>query len=175
MPIARLPPLAVLCLAACGAESYDLDGGDAVTAGERLVAERGCATCHQDPAQGAPRLAGTRDPLPGTSVWSANLTPDIDTGLGGWADVQIVRAIRFGVDARGLPLCPPMPHADGADGGSGAPFLSDPEARAIVAFLRALPAVSTPGGRRVSYCPPVKVPPSDLALASGGDDAGAGP
>src|SRR5262245_42393359 len=87
--------LLAAALAGCGSEEWQLDGGDLTALGREYVAARGCATCHQG-EEGT--LAGQRDPRPGTSAWGANLTPDIDTGLGAWADIQIVRAMRYGVD-----------------------------------------------------------------------------
>src|SRR5262249_6356412 len=75
-----------------------------------------------------------------------------------------------GVDTRGMPLCPAMPHYDGEfmDAGASDPifthasFMTDLEADAIVAYLRSLPAVS----RQIpaSVCPPIEPPPAfDLA------------
>ncbi len=94
--------------------------------GERLVEDRACMTCH------APSLAGTDTARPGTRVYARNLTPDAETGIGGWSDADVVRAIRAGVDDQGQSLCPQMPRF--AD-------LSDEDAAAIVAYLRSLPAV----------------------------------
>jgi Cytochrome c len=136
--------------------AYDLDGGDLVHAGAAYVAQRGCPTCH-DPNDGSHAggtLTGRTQPLGGTTAFPANLTPDRATGLGRWADLQIVRAIRYGVDDEGAELCPSMPRFSG---------MGDVEVRAIVAYLRSLPAVS----REVpeSMCPPVKPPPPpDLAM-----------
>src|SRR5262245_4751226 len=78
---------------------------DPVAGGKRIVAERGCPTCHAAPDG---TLSGQATPQPGTLAYPRNLTPDRATGLGGWADLAIVRAIRFGVDDEARPLCPPM-------------------------------------------------------------------
>jgi mono/diheme cytochrome c family protein len=113
-----------LALGGCGGDdSVELDGG----LGAAYVEARQCAVCHQsaNPADGT--LSGQAAPFYGT-----NLTPDVATGLGGWADVQIVRALRAGVDNQGGAICAPMPRY---------PQMSDDEADAIVAYLRALPAV----------------------------------
>jgi mono/diheme cytochrome c family protein len=62
-----------------------------------------------------------------------NLTPHA-TGLGGWSDGEVLRAIREGVDRNGKSLFPAMPyeryHA-----------MSDEDARSIVAYLRTVPPV----------------------------------
>jgi mono/diheme cytochrome c family protein len=127
-----------------------------VAQGRQLVAERGCAGCHQSAARGDGVLSGQATPQPGTLAYPANLTPDRATGLGGWADIAIVRAVRFGVDDEQLPLCAPMPRFDGSD--PARPWLSDGEADALVAYLRSLPPV-----RRddipPSRCPEREPPP----------------
>ena len=76
------------------------------------------------------------------------------TGIGGWADEQIIRAFRYGIDTDNAELCPAMPRY---------PTIGDVEARAIVAYLRSLPAVE----RAIpdSMCPPVKPTPGpDMAM-----------
>jgi hypothetical protein len=126
--------------------------------GARFAVRRDCPTCHA-PSAAAP-LSGQLSPRPGTESYGANLTPDHATGIGDWADLQIVRAMRFGVDEVGDPLCPPMPQF--AD-------MTDLEARAIVAYLRALPAVAAevPPSR----CPPLKPRPArDLGAADGASE-----
>jgi hypothetical protein len=147
--------LAAACALGCSdASRYDLDGGDLARAGEAYVAERGCPTCHTPEDSSLGTLAGNRLPLEGTVAFPANLTPDRATGLGGWADIAIIRAIRFGVDDENAELCPAMPRFN---------TMGDVEARAIVAYLRSLPTVD----REIpeSYCPPIKpVPSPDMAM-----------
>jgi hypothetical protein len=158
-----------LLLAACSdKDSYDLDGGDIVTVGSLFVEQRGCPDCHQssDPKDG--KLSGQTVPRPNTMAYPANLTPDHTTGIGDWADIEIVRAMRYGIDNENEPLCPPMPHFDGNR--PDLPLMTDLEARAIVAYLRSLPPVTRPIPE--SRCPPLKPPPMpDLsAPADGGTD-----
>jgi hypothetical protein len=97
-------------------------------------------------------------------AYGANLTADHATGIGDWADIEIVRAMRFGLDPEGQPLCPPMPHDDGTD--PSQPFMTDLESSAIVAYLRSLaPVARADGGIPASTCPPLKPPPPiDMAL-----------
>jgi hypothetical protein len=81
----------------------------------------------------------------GVTLYGPNLTPDTATGIGSWTDDQIKTAILDGIDNQGERLCPQMSHF---------PTMSSTELDSIVAFLRALPAVShqtTP-----SVCPPLK-------------------
>jgi hypothetical protein len=105
-----------------------VDGGDLVARGRDSMMRRGCPACH-DPGDNS--LSGRTVPIEGTASYGANLTPDEETGLGGWSDAQIVTALRTGLDDEWVPLCPPMPRFP----------VGDEEATAIVAFLRSLPPV----------------------------------
>lgn len=70
----------------------------------------------------------------GTS-FTANLTPDVETGLGSWKEEDFVATIRNGRHmGRGRPLLPPMPWPKTAN-------LSDEDLKSIFAYLRSLPAV----------------------------------
>jgi hypothetical protein len=142
-----------LSLAGCGGDDWNLDGGDLVTLGKIYAGQRACGSCHAGPGDGD-TLAGQLVAEPGTSAYGSNLTPDRETGLGGWADIEIIRAMRAGIDNQLMPLCPPMPHY--AD-------MGDVEGRSIVAYLRSMPAVA----RQIppSMCPPLKPPPPvDMAV-----------
>ena len=128
------------------------DAGTLAEIGAQDVEQRQCPMCHQ--AKGKGTLAGNLTAVAGTFAYPANLTPDRTTGIGGWADEEIVRAMRYGVDDENVELCPTMPRFDS---------MSDNEAQAIVAYLRSLPSVSNAVPE--SYCPPVKPPPGpDMAM-----------
>lgn len=63
--------------------------------------------------------------------YAANLTPDMETGLGSWTAEQFVAAIRQGKHAgSGRPIAPPMPWQSFAN-------LDDTDLRAIYAYLMA--------------------------------------
>jgi hypothetical protein len=156
----------VAIVAGCSG-TYDLDGGDQIAVGEQFVAQRGCAKCHQSPNAADGILSGQTTPVPTTMAFGSNLTPDHATGIGDWADIEIVRAMRSGVDHQQQPLCPAMPHYDGTD---ATPAYHEPmtdlEANAIVAYLRSLPPVTRlDGGIPASMCPPIKPPPQDSGVA----------
>jgi mono/diheme cytochrome c family protein len=73
---------------------------------------------------------------PGFGTWyGPNITPDNETGIGGWSDGEIVRAIREGLRKDGRTLFSMMP----ADWYYG---ISDGDALALVAYLRSIPPVS---------------------------------
>jgi hypothetical protein len=130
--------------------SINGDAGTQAAIGAEFVLERGCGRCHDGSAG---TLAGNDVAVAGTSAFSGNLTPDRTTGIGGWADEQIIRAFRFGVDNSGAELCPTMTRFED---------IGDVEAAAIVAYLRSLPSVTH--AVPPSMCPPVKPPPApDMA------------
>ena len=62
--------------------------------------------------------------FPGT-VCSSNITSDVNSGIGGWSDDQILRAIREGVDDEGNALFAVMPY-------QAYRYLSDEDALSVV-------------------------------------------
>jgi mono/diheme cytochrome c family protein len=113
--------------------------------GQYLATVMDCGGCHTPGAMiGKPdesrRLAGSDIGFglgPGAAegvVYPRNLTPDRETGLGAWTDDQIIRSIRAGQSRDGRVLVPVMPWPSYA-------ALTIPDARALVAYLRSIPAV----------------------------------
>jgi len=74
--------------------------------------------------------------MPGMVV-AANITPDRETGIGGWTDGEKIRAIREGVDRDGRVLFPMMPYGNYR-------LMSDEDVYAVVAYINSLPAVRNP-------------------------------
>jgi mono/diheme cytochrome c family protein len=74
--------------------------------------------------------------------YAANLTPDPETGLGGWKDGEIIAAM-YGARRSGGRVLPPMPTQHYAQG------IAEGDLRAIIAYLRSLPPI------------PNKVPPAE--------------
>jgi len=74
--------------------------------------------------------------LPGVVV-ASNITPDRETGIGGWTDGEKIRAIREGVDRDGNALFNMMPYTSFG-------LFSDDDVQALVAFLDSLPPVHNP-------------------------------
>jgi len=67
--------------------------------------------------------------------FTANLTPDAETGLGRWSAEDFVATVRTGRHlGRGRQLLPPMPTPALAN-------LTDADLRAMFAFLRTIPAI----------------------------------
>ncbi len=100
-----------------------------------------CWGCHQNPARdaNAPPNGGMLFDLsnagPGFGKWySRNLTPDMETGLGGWTDGEIVQALREGLNKDRETLFPIMPVDWYHD-------MADEDVLAVVAYLRSIPPV----------------------------------
>ncbi|MBA3647162.1 MAG: c-type cytochrome [Chitinophagales bacterium] len=65
-------------------------------------------------------------------MYSANLTPDRQTGIGGWTEEQFINALRFGQKPDGHPVRYPMiPY----------PQLSETEVKAVFAYLMQIPPI----------------------------------
>jgi mono/diheme cytochrome c family protein len=127
----------VLCLVALSAQAQDaklLARGTYLMEG--IVA---CANCHIQRDQGRPLFerglsGGMLFDEPPFKAYARNITPDRETGIGSWSDAQLVKAIREGIRPDGSLIGPPMPIAFYRG-------MSDEDANAIVAYLRAQPAV----------------------------------
>jgi hypothetical protein len=68
-------------------------------------------------------------------IYSANLTPDKETGLGTWSDAQIIQAI-YGVRPDGRVLQPPMPWPYFAG------KIAAEDLQALLAYLRSLQPIT---------------------------------
>lgn len=80
-----------------------------VQRGRYLVALGDCVACHTQ--QGGARFAGGRPvQTPFGTLLSANITPDRDTGIGGWTADQFWRALHEGIDDEGHHLYPAFPY-----------------------------------------------------------------
>jgi hypothetical protein len=92
----------------------------AVSRGLSLVAQLGCANCHQSIPPAAIVLSGrTTSLFPDADIYPSNLTPDPATGLACWTDAQIANALLHGVDNQDASLCVmPLLSARGVDGGA---------------------------------------------------------
>jgi hypothetical protein len=128
--------------------SYAPENLEQVERGQYLVELLGCGACHTDGAlEGVPdfnkSLAGSSigiafmNPLgtdrPGV-VYPPNITPDVETGIGGWSDLQIQRAIQAGLGRHSGRRIAVMPW-------QGYAKITADDARAIVAFLRSIKPV----------------------------------
>ncbi|MFZ5677291.1 MAG: c-type cytochrome [Pseudomonadota bacterium] len=99
----------------------------AVRKGAELAAVGNCIACHTVP--GAKAFAGGLAlPTPFGTIYSTNITPDPETGIGTWSEAAFSRAMREGVDRRGRHLYPAFPYDHFT-------HVTDADNRALYAFL----------------------------------------
>ena len=80
-----------------------------IAKGKALTEAGDCGSCHTaDPSK--PFAGGKRIATPFGGIYSANLTPDRNTGLGLWSDEDFRRAMRFGVRPDGANYYPAFPY-----------------------------------------------------------------
>ena len=126
--------------------------------GEYLAMVGGCNDCHTPGTlYGSPdfkrQLSGSE--LGWRGPWGvsypSNLTPDLETGLGTWTNVEIERALRSGVKKDGTPILPPMPWPNTAR-------LTPDDMSSLIAYLKSLPPVA--------HKVPANLPPNGMAHGS---------
>jgi mono/diheme cytochrome c family protein len=80
-----------------------------IARGRYLAAAGDCAACHT--AEGGQPYAGGRAiPTPFGTIYSTNITPDKEHGIGNWTPDQFYRAMHEGVRADGKHLYPAFPY-----------------------------------------------------------------
>lgn len=132
---------------------------DAIKRGEYLARHvYGCMGCHSNAHTDLPGEPEMEDQLgvgrdfgdfpdifPGR-IRSRNLTSDKTVGIGAWTDGEVIRAMREGIARDGSSLFPIMPYP------TYAKAMSDEDALAVVAYLRALPpSTNNPGRMQVDF------------------------
>jgi len=107
-----------------------------IARGEYLARAADCMVCHTSP-DGKPYAGGFAFSLPFGTLYSTNITPDKETGIGDYTDAQFLAALRRGVRDDGARLYPAMPFTSYT-------FLTDADALAIKAYLFSLAPVHGP-------------------------------
>lgn len=109
---------------------------DQVARGAYLARVGDCMLCHTERG-GAPFAGGRAIDTPFGTLYSSNLTPDADTGLGRWSAAQFRRALHEGRSRSGRLLYPvfPYPHTT---------RVTNADADALFDYLRSLPPLNKP-------------------------------
>ena len=89
-------------------DTKNLDS-ESVENGRQLAAIGDCAVCHTK-AGGEPYAGGLSLPTPFGVLYSTNITPDLNTGIGNWSEQAFQRAMQEGVDRKGNHLYPAFPY-----------------------------------------------------------------
>ncbi|MGX9935991.1 c-type cytochrome [Advenella kashmirensis] len=103
----------------------------------RLVALTGdCMVCHTAPG-GQTNAGGLGLDTPFGTIFTTNITPDRETGIGAWSYKAFERAMREGIHRDGRHLYPAFPYTAYAK-------MSDEDLQSLYAYLMTRPAVSAP-------------------------------
>jgi nicotinate dehydrogenase subunit B len=106
-----------------------------IAKGQRLAALGDCAVCHTE-VNGAINAGGRAIETPFGVIYSTNITPDPETGIGAWSYSAFERAMREGIHRDGRHLYPAFPYNHFAK-------TSDADLQALYAYLMAQPAVQS--------------------------------
>ena len=124
--------------------TYDAPYPDIKASADTAIIARGrhlvysaahCIDCHStiknkdsviELGQDIPLTGGVEFALPVGKIYSRNITPDVETGIGKFTDAEIARALRYGVHPDGRAVYDFMPFHN----------TSDEDLTAIISFLR---------------------------------------
>jgi mono/diheme cytochrome c family protein len=107
-----------------------------VERGEYLTRAADCAVCHTA-KDGTPFAGGLAFVLPFGTIYSTNITPDTETGIGSYSDADFLNAVHKGIGRGNTKLYPAMPYASYT-------YMSDADALAIKAYLFTIKPVHAP-------------------------------
>jgi len=109
----------------------------ALARGEYLARMADCVACHTVAGSDRPFAGGVAFQLPFGTIYSSNITSDVDTGIGGWTDDEFVHAVRDGIRNDGQHLYPAFPYTSYT-------ALSRDDVLAIRTYLATIPKVRQP-------------------------------
>jgi alcohol dehydrogenase (quinone), cytochrome c subunit len=104
-------------------------GSDAasIERGRYLAVAADCTACHTAPV-GKPFAGGLAIDSPLGTIYSTNITPDAESGIGKFTLNDFDRAVRHGIDDEGVTLYPAMPYPSYA-------LMSDEDIAAMYAYF----------------------------------------
>jgi len=114
----------------------ELKSASLVERGEYLTNAADCRVCHTVEG-GTPFAGGRAFVLPFGTIYSTNITPDAETGIGSYSDAEFLNAVHKGIRRDSAALYPAMPYASYT-------YMADADALAIKAYLATLQPVHAP-------------------------------
>ncbi len=99
--------------------------------GQYVYTVASCAFCHGPKGSGGSKVSWK----PFGTLFVPNITQDVETGIGGWSDAEILRAVRGGVSRSGRTL-----HWQGMIWDHASNW-GEEDLRSLVVYLKTLPAV----------------------------------
>ena len=109
------------------AEAQTSSDSALIAQGQYLARAGDCAACHTAP-DGKPFAGGLPIQTPFGKVFTSNITPDAQTGIGGWSEQDFARLMRTGVLPSGGAVLPAMPYPSYAR-------ISDADMKALYAYF----------------------------------------
>jgi mono/diheme cytochrome c family protein len=127
------------------AAGADVDVQQLVEQGRYIAIAGDCVACHTAPG-GQPFAGGLPLASPIGAIYSSNITPDANTGIGKYSLDDFDRAVRYGIKPDGETLYPAMPYPSYAR-------MSDQDLRALYAYFMhgVQPAVSGNRGTDIQW------------------------
>jgi mono/diheme cytochrome c family protein len=101
--------------------------------GKYLALAGNCASCHTA-GSGDFMSGGLAFETPFGRIYSTNITPDADTGIGNWTGAEFLSSMRHGVRPDGEHLYPVFPY-------TAFTKVTDADVAALFAYLKSIPAV----------------------------------
>jgi mono/diheme cytochrome c family protein len=98
-----------------------------IAKGAALASMGYCAECHTAPG-GPPLAGGYAVATPFGTIYGSNITPDVQTGIGGWSEAAFSRAMHKGIARDGSHLYPAFPY-------NHFTLIDDQDVSAIYAYL----------------------------------------
>ena len=118
------------------AEDYSAEAD--IRRGEYLVNIAGCVSCHTDvDNDGAYLAGGLKLETPFGTFFAPNITPDEETGIGGWSFTDFARAMHLGAAPTGARYYPAFPYTSYTQ-------IRFEDLRAMYAYLQTTTPVRSP-------------------------------
>lgn len=127
---ALLPGRAIAPIARPDASVYS---AATIARGGQLAALGNCAECHTT-INGVLNAGGRALETPFGTIYSTNITPDVETGIGAWSYPAFARAMREGLHRDGRQLYPAFPYTHFSK-------TDDADMQALYAYLMAQPSM----------------------------------
>lgn len=111
----------------------DISESKLIARGEYLTTAGNCVSCHTAPG-GEFMAGGLPFETPFGRVYSTNISPDTDTGIGNWTEWDFLNSLRHGVRPNGEHLYPVFPYTTYTK-------VLNEDIAAMFAYLKSIPAV----------------------------------
>ena len=104
--------------------------------GEYIAKAGDCIACHTNsPQKGKVFAGGLPMQTPFGTIFSPNITPDKETGIGGWTEEQFIKAMRQGISPQGHYYYPAFPYLYFST-------VTTEDLKALKVYLDSIPAVN---------------------------------